>query len=111
MALGNEGKLLAASLTALKQVTIKIIRRLSRAMRFLGPTGNAFEAAGFLEQIMQGWYAFAKPGGNRRVETAWEALIGNSSLATWRNGLVRIIGSIPLDRSGYMPKTTACHRS
>ncbi len=71
MALGNEGSLLAASLAALKAVTDKnnstviATDELSRTHR------ERLEANGYLEPIMQGWYAFSKPGATRRVETAW----------------------------------------
>jgi len=71
MALGNEGKLLAASLTALKQVTDKNNSTIIESDEISRTHRERLEAAGFLEPIMQGWYAFAKPGGNRRVETAW----------------------------------------
>jgi len=71
MALRNEGKLLAASLTALKQVTDKNNSTIIESDEISRTHRERLEAAGFLEPIMQGWYAFAKPGGNRRVETAW----------------------------------------
>ena len=70
MALGNEGKLLAASLTALKQVTDKNNSMIIESDEISRTHRERLEAAGFLEPIMQGWYAFARPG-NRRVETAW----------------------------------------
>jgi fido (protein-threonine AMPylation protein) len=71
MTLGNEGKLLTASLTALKQVIDKNHSTIIESEEISRTHRVRLEAAGFLEPIMQGWYAFARPGGNRRVETAW----------------------------------------
>ena len=71
MALGNEGKLLAASLTALKQVTDKNNSMIIESDEISRTHRERLEAAGFHEPIMQGWYAFARPSGIRRVETAW----------------------------------------
>jgi fido (protein-threonine AMPylation protein) len=71
MPLGNEGKLLAASLAALKEITDKRNSTIIESEELSRTHRERLEASGFLEPIMQGWYAFAKPGAHKRVETAW----------------------------------------